>query len=104
MHNLALRYEQFTAWIVSLCPAPDKFAHTYAGLAIWLGSAILLQRPLRSPVPLAIVIALEVANECVDRVAHGSWMWRDTLGDAAATWFWPILVTAALQRVKPLRR
>jgi hypothetical protein len=104
MHSFALRYEQLITWIVSACPAPDKFAHTYAGLGLWLGAAILLRRPLRSPLPLAIVIVLEVANECVDRVAHGGWMWHDTLGDAGATWFWPIVLTAALRRVVVLRR
>lgn len=104
MHTFALRYEHLIDGIVSICPGPDKFAHICAGLVLWLGSAMLLRRPLRSPLPLAIVVLLEVANECVDRVAHGSWMWRDTLGDAAATWFWPVLLTVALRRMAVLRR
>ncbi len=95
--QFALAYENVIGRIVAICPAPDKFAHTYAGLAIWLGTAILLRSGRRSITPLAVVVAAEIANECIDRVAHGSWMWRDTLGDMAATWFWPVLFTLALR-------
>lgn len=102
--NFAHRYEQAINWIVSHCPAPDKFAHSYAGLMIWLLAAIVLRRPLRSLGPLLVVIAAEVGNECVDRVAHGGWMWPDTLGDAAATWFWPVVLWFAINRVPHLRR
>ena len=102
--EFALCYERIIGWIVSRCPAPDKFAHTYAGLAVWLTAGLIFRRPLRSALPLVVVIGVEIANECIDRVAHGSWMWRDTLGDAAATWFWPIVLTAALRWREALRR
>ncbi len=93
MHSFALGYEHIIDWIVGACPGPDKFAHTYAGLAIWLGAAVLFRKPLRLPMPLAVVIVLELLNECVDRIAHGGWMWHDTLGDTAATWVWPTVLT-----------
>jgi hypothetical protein len=102
--DYAQEYEQIIRWIVLRCPAPDKFAHTYAGLTIWLLSAALFRQPLRSVWPLVTVIGFEIANECVDRVAHGSWMWYDTLGDAAATWFWPLLLMIMLQRIPRLRQ
>lgn len=98
------RYEAAIGWIVSLCPPPDKFAHTYAGLAIWMLAALLLRRSLASAAPLLVVIAAEVANEIVDRFAHGSWMWHDTLGDAAATWFWPVVLAGLMRWVPALRR
>lgn len=91
------RYEQAIGWIVSLCPQPDKFAHTYAGLGIWLFSGLLLRKPLSSLITLTPVIALEIANECMDRVAHGSWEWHDTLRDMAATWFWPVVLCFCLR-------
>ena len=100
----ALRYEAVISWIVGLCPQPDKFAHTYAGLAIWLGAALVFRRPLHSWVPLGVVVLAEVANECVDRVAHGGWFWPDTLGDAAATWFWPLVIGLTLRFNPTLRR
>ncbi|MBW4329679.1 hypothetical protein KY084_02165 [Stakelama sp. CBK3Z-3] len=91
------RYEQAIIWIVSLCPAPDKFAHTYAGLLLWLIAALVMRKPLRSPWPLLVVFVLEGANEGMDRISHGSWQWHDTLRDMAATWFWPVVLTAALR-------
>ncbi|MEJ2458226.1 MAG: hypothetical protein P8Y58_08790 [Novosphingobium sp.] len=91
------RYEQAIGWVVSLCPAPDKFAHTYAGLTIWLLAALLFRRPLRSAWPLLTVIGFELVNEAIDRVAHGSWLWHDTLRDMAATWFWPLVLVTCLR-------
>jgi predicted metal-binding membrane protein len=96
-------YERIIGWIVSCCPQPDKFAHTYAGLIIWLLAMVAIRRP-RSILPLLVVLVAELANECVDRVAHSSWRWRDTLGDMAATWFWPTILTAVLRWVKPVRQ
>ena len=87
--------------IVARCPAPDKFAHTYAGLTIWLVSAVVLGKPLSSVWPLATVVAAELGNEIMDRFAHGSWMWHDTLTDMAATWFWPMVLSLAF-KVRPL--
>ena len=89
-------YEATISWIVGHCGGSDKFAHTYAGLTIWLIGMMLLRRS-GTLVPLVIVIVAELANECVDRVAHGSWLWQDTLGDMAATWFWPAMLSAALR-------
>jgi hypothetical protein len=98
------RYEAAIGWIVARCPAPDKFAHCYAGLLIWVAAALILRRPLRSSRPVAVVVLAEVVNEVIDRFAHGAWLWRDTLGDAAATWFWPVLLTGLLRWVPRLRR
>jgi hypothetical protein len=89
-------YEHVIEHIVSFCPAPDKFAHVFAGMTIWLGAGVLLRKPLSTLLPLCIVVALEVGNEIVDYYAHGGWQWHDTLGDAAATWFWPIVLFTAL--------
>ncbi|MCJ2180385.1 hypothetical protein [Novosphingobium album (ex Hu et al. 2023)] len=90
--NFFLRYEQAINWIVGLCPQPDKFAHTYAGLLIWLFAGLALRRPLHSVWTLVPVVVLELANEMVDRITHGSWAWHDTLRDMAATWFWPFVL------------
>lgn len=84
--------------IVAHCGGSDKFAHTYIGLSIWLVGALVLRKSrIRFEAALLLVVAIELANECVDRVAHGSWMWPDTLGDMAATWFWPALLTVSLR-------
>ena len=92
------QYEQVIAWIVALCPvSPDKFAHTYAGLAIWLVAAVLIRRPLSSIWPLLPVVVFELGNEMIDRLAHGAWLWQDTMHDIAATWFWPLAIFSVLR-------
>lgn len=90
-------YEQTASWIVSFCPPPDKVAHSYAGLAIWLVAALTLRKPLHSVWPLLAAIALELGNEVIDRMAHGSWRMSDTTRDLAATWFWPFLLFACMR-------
>jgi len=96
--NFPQTYEHVISWIVRQCPEPDKFAHTYAGLTIWVLSAGLARKSLKSWFPVCMVALLEAANECVDRAANGSWRWHDTLGDVAATLFWPLLITLLLRR------
>ena len=95
-HAFAVRVEQVQV-------APDKFIHVQVGLAIWCLSALVLRRSLRSPVPLAICILAEVANEVLDRLSAGSWRWADTAGDALATWFWPVVLFAILRFNKRAR-
>jgi hypothetical protein len=97
------RYEFCIGWIVSHCGGSDKFAHVFFGLGLWLIFALVLRRPLRSPIPLAGVLALELVNECVDRIAYHSWRLPDTLGDIAATLFWPSVLTLLL-RARPALR
>ena len=97
-------YEAVMAAIVDRAPGADKFAHSYVGLAIWLGAAMVLRRPLRSAVPLAVVVVAECINEGIDRLTYGSWRWHDTLGDALASWFWPLVLMLALRRCPGLRR
>lgn len=97
------QYEAGVSWIQHQAPGQDKFVHTYAGLAVWLAAAMASGRGLRSPFPILVLIALEVVNESIDRVAHGSWMWHDTLGDVAATLFWPATIMILLRRRKGLK-
>ncbi|MCJ2188723.1 hypothetical protein [Novosphingobium beihaiensis] len=90
-------YEAAVDWVVNLCPPPDKFAHTYVGLLIWVLTGIVTRRPLYMARTLLPVIGLELVNEMIDRVAHGGWMWHDTLADMAATWFWPFVLCFCLR-------
>lgn len=94
---LVATYEHFTQSVIGICPGQDKFAHSYAGLAIWLATTMSLRAPRRSLLPLGVLILVELANECLDRLAYGSWRWPDTLGDVAATLFWPVVLSVALR-------
>jgi hypothetical protein len=92
-------------WIVTLAPVDsDKIVHTYVGLAIWLGTAVVLRRSLGSRLPLLAVIAAELANEVFDFFGRTHWNWPDTRGDLIATWFWPFVLFAALRWLPGLAR
>ena len=75
-------------------------------LALWLILTLTIGSRKHWLLPLLIVILAEVANECLDRLAHGQWFWWDTLGDAVTTIFWPLLLTAALRwhPLSPMRQ
>jgi hypothetical protein len=98
------QYERTIEHLVKLCPQPDKFAHTYAGLTIWLLAAIVLRKPLGSIWPLVVVLAAELGNEYIDFLTYGSWRWHDTLRDMAATWFWPTVLMLAIRAFPHLLR
>ena len=98
--KLIALYERGVGWIVGHAGGSDKFVHTHAGLAIWLATSAFSRRPLGSALPLLTVAILEAGNETIDRLAHGSWRWSDTLGDIAATLFWPSVMTLCI-RLKP---
>lgn len=89
------RYELAIQRLVDAAPEIDKFVHMFAGLAVWLVSAILLRRPLRSRAPMLILVLIELANEWIDYLAGRSLGWGETLADMAATWFWPAVLTSA---------
>lgn len=86
-------------WIVdTFAPTQaDKIVHTYVGLAIWLGAGVVLRRPLASRWPLIAVIVAESLNELYDVLFRALWSWQDTKGDMLATWFWPVVLFAALR-------
>lgn len=85
-------YARIIAHVTELCGGSDKFAHTYVGLAIWLATLIVLRRSLTDWRMLIPLMLLEGANEVMDRLAVGSWMWPETLKDIAATMFWPATI------------
>ena len=67
--------------------------HIYVGLTVFLLSAWLLRRPLRSVVPLGVVIAAAVAGEAwdnFDTVQAGQRVaWARSWHDVWNTAFWP---------------
>jgi len=91
-------YHDTLLWVVNLGPKhPDKFMHTYVGLAIWLGSAIVLRRRLSAWVPLGILIGMEGLNEVIDFIGEKGWTMRGTITDLLATFLWPVSIFIALR-------
>lgn len=97
-------YEHAIDSVIALTWGQDKPVHMSAGLLIWLVSALVMRKGLRTPVTLFPVFSLEFANEIVDRIAHGSWRWPDTIGDFIATVLWPCILCLALGQFGGLRK
>jgi hypothetical protein len=70
--------------------------HVHVGLGIFMIAALLLRRPLSSPLPLALVFVAAVAGEGLDLRDDlgtlGYWRWQASLGDIVNTVFWPFVV------------
>jgi len=94
--RLIADYHHWTGWIVHISGQTDKFVHVQVGLIIWLVGAAITGRRLGSFVPLGVVLLAEIGNEILDRLYYGNWNWPDTIGDAASTWAWPIVLTIVL--------
>lgn len=94
--QLVYDYHGMIDWIVNRSGESDKFVHVQVGLIIWSMTALVTGRRQGSALPLAVVLLAEIGNEIMDRLYVGNWNWPDTVGDAAATWAWPILLTIFL--------
>lgn len=79
----------------------NTILHIHAGLLILLMARLGTGRNLGSFIPFAIVLVLELANESVDRLNHGSWRWPDTMSDVGNTLFWPFVLSLAI-RLRPV--
>jgi hypothetical protein len=86
--DLVSDYIALTGRIVGLAGS-DKLVHTWAGMAIYVLAQVLLRTRRASPIAFQAVVALQLANEVMDRIYWGSWRWPDTIGDTIATLFWP---------------
>ena len=76
--------------------------HIHGGLLILLAARLITGRQLGSFHPFLWVLALELANEAIDRFNHGAWRWNDTISDIAHTLFWPFVLSLAI-RLRPPR-
>jgi hypothetical protein len=90
-------YQDVISWIEHHSPGPDKFDHSYFGMAIWVIASVLLRSNLRSSGPILVLAALELGNEVIDRLTVGRWVWPDLAGDVAATFFWPLTLLLLLR-------
>lgn len=99
---MAYTYHQLLEASVKALGISSDAVHVHIGIALWLASALVLRRSLRSPLPLLVVLAAELANEVLDRLFWGQWQ-DDTLADVAHTSGWPLVLCLALRGTKGLR-
>lgn len=95
--NLAEFYESITFAIQDETGASDSLLHVHAGMAVLLIARILTGRSLATPIPFLVVVVAALANEIVDRIAHGMWRPRDTAFDIINTLFWPLVLMIGLR-------
>lgn len=100
--TIARTYGTLIRWIGDRTGASDSLLHVHAGLAVLLLARLITGKSLATPIPFAVVCAAELANEILDRINHGSWMWRDTSLDVLNTLFWPFVLMIGL-RARRLR-
>lgn len=70
--------------------------HIYTGLITMFVAALILRRPLRSIVPLVMVVLVCALGETIDMyddiAFRGYWKWNSSLHDFLNTLFWPTLI------------
>ena len=59
-------WHQVKEWLEHAVGLNMDALHVYFGLAILVTAALVLRKPLRSPVPWLVLLALELANEYYD--------------------------------------
>ena len=82
--------------------------HVHFGLAVFLGVALAVRRPLSHWLPLAAAFAAALAGEAwdlLDTVRAGEPVaWRASWRDVANTVFWPLALFLLARRTRLLRR
>lgn len=78
--------------------ASEDLLHIHAGLLIFVITALVLRKKMRSPVPLALVFLFALLNELIDIVAGGGQRPVEPYIDIANTVFWPTVLFLAARR------
>ncbi len=95
--DFATAYQRFIQWVGDGTGAPDSLLHMHAGMAVLLAARLITGRSLATPIPFAIVCSAELANEVMDRINNGNWLWADSSLDIVNTLFWPLVLMIGLR-------
>ena len=94
--------------LVSFAGLAKDALHVYVGLAVFLLAAWLLRRPLRSLVPLGVVVAVALAGEAWDLLdtarAGQRLAWWRSWHDVWNTAFWPAVLFLLARYTRLLKR
>jgi cell shape-determining protein MreD len=101
-------FQQGKIWLMQLTGLPKDTLHVYVGLALFLLTAILLRRPLRSNLPIGVVILAALAGEAWDvldthmagRTIRWAWNWHDLWN----TCFWPTILFLLARFTRVLKK
>lgn len=76
----------------------DDLLHLHLGLVIFVVTALLLRRRMRSVWPLAVVAAFTLVNEIVDYAVNDPWSATRSALDVLNTIFWPAVLFLLARR------
>ena len=95
--------EKYLAWKATLSGQmgiSESLLHLHAGLAIFVVTALLLRKRMRSWIPLAVVVVLAMVNEMIDYRYSPGWDVGASLKDLANTIVWPLILFLLARRSK----
>ena len=98
---MKLIFDDYLAWKAALGDQyglSESLLHVHAGLAIFVLTALLLRQRMRSWIPLAVVFALEFANETVDFYYSPRWDLGSSALDVINTVLWPLVLFLLARR------
>lgn len=96
--SMFLSYADYKDRLGTLTGMSESLIHVHVGLAIFMLTALLLRRRMRSPIPLAVVAALALANELIDYQVGRGWAPALSALDFVNTVFWPLLLFLLARR------
>jgi hypothetical protein len=91
-------YGAAKAWLIDYTGAAEDLLHVHAGLLIFVVSALVLKKKMRSPIPLALVAVFAALNEVIDNLAGGAQEPFEPYVDFANTVFWPTVLFLVARR------
>ena len=97
---MVLRYSQLKEQLGTVTGMSEDLIHVHIGLAIFVLTALLLRKRMRSPIPLIAVAVFELANEAVDYHAGAGWRPLGSALDVVNTLFWPFVLFLLARRGK----
>lgn len=92
--DLITSYYELTEAVKAFTGLSNPVLHIHAGMGIYLLSQFLLGSRRASWMALSIVLEVELFNEVMNYLYHGSWRWADTSQDIVVTMFWPSMCVA----------
>lgn len=93
--------QDYLAWKAALgerTGMSESLIHVHAGLAIFVVTALLLKRRMRSWIPLAVVVTLALINELVDYKNGARWDLASSSLDFFNTILWPTVLFLLARR------
>lgn len=94
----ALEYAHAKQAVEGWTGAGQELLHVHAGLLIFVLTALLFRKKMRSAIPLAFVAFFASLNEIVDWMGGKPTNTAEPLADFANTMFWPCILFAIARR------